>query len=75
MADEDPNRKGAAVRELATLRQGNREFSANYTDFQRVIRALLQYERKPNKNKTNTAIFDCLSYRGVFLFITSLTGL
>ena len=39
-ADNDPDRQGTAKRELAMLKQGIREFSAYFADFQRIMAEL-----------------------------------
>ena len=47
-AYDNPDRRGTAERELAALKQGNREFSVYFADFQRIM-AELQWDPSPKK--------------------------
>ena len=48
-AYEDPDRQGTAEREVAMLKQGTREFSAYFADFQRIMAELKSDHTDPGK--------------------------
>jgi hypothetical protein len=56
-AYEDPDKKGTARRELKTLKQGAREFSAFFADFQRLM-ATLGYDEEAKKSYLEDGLND-----------------
>lgn len=60
MAYDDPDKKGSAKRELKTLRQGNREFSAYFADFQRLM-TQLKYDDEAKKSYIEDGICEELT--------------
>jgi hypothetical protein len=56
-AYDDPDRMGTAERELGNLKQGGREFSAYYADFQRLM-AELDWNTGPKKNALYTGMSE-----------------
>jgi len=59
MTYDDPDKKGTAERELAKLKQGNKEFASHFSEFQSIM-AILQWDEKAKKAALYSTISDTI---------------